>query len=357
MRNLDKGHTRYGYRPVIEDIGDFLKESEDDDEDQQQNNDQQQKDQNNTIASPNSPKSTSFGNYLQYINHLVSKNLKEVREDWLEVEFLRFKTHRNQIEILDPENKIVTIEEFKKEYTKNVNLIRRSKNANFNNSSNDTPDKEKDNEINGSEQYKKLPKSTNFGQFGHIDNESDSEFESNITDTKCDLGILYHRCEANGIENIISRSKYGKRTFYRLDGLKHIDLYEVYRKPLVKTGIFHDIYRTLKLDEVSKVFLGYGKYNDLSGKDFLNLSIEDQRQYSLRDSELVMDLSKHNNYEVLDALNGISEITGLDLQTVCKTDLGRWWSTLFNDMIENNECSKNQIMNLTEQKKQNIVVL
>ena len=51
---------------------------------------------------------------------------------------------------------------------------------------------------------------------------------------------------------------------------------------------------------------------DFSGKNFLSLPIEEQKEYSLKDSELVMELSRHKNFEVLDAMLAISEITGLD---------------------------------------------
>jgi DNA polymerase, archaea type len=154
------------------------------------------------------------------------------------------------------------------------------------------------------------------------------------------LGILYERCEANGIDNIVFKSKKGSRTYYSIPGLNHIDLYQVYSKQMVQDTIYNHAYRTHKLDEVSKVLLGHGKYKSLSGKDFLKLSIKERKKYVLRDSELVMELSKHNNFEVLDAMLAISEITGLEFEHVCKTNLTTWWGTLFDQMIENDECPK-----------------
>ena len=79
-------------------------------------------------------------------------------------------------------------------------------------------------------------------------------------------------------------------------------------------------------------------YKDLSGKDFKNLPIEEQIEYSLRDSELVMELSKHNDFEVLDAMFAISEITELDFELVCRTNLSKWWSAIFDKMVMNREC-------------------
>ena len=155
---------------------------------------------------------------------------------------------------------------------------------------------------------------------------------------QCDLGILYERCRANGIDNIVFRSKKGSRTRYSIPGLHHIDLYRVYSKAMVQYTIYNRAYRTHKLDDVSRALLGRGKYKGLTGKDFLKLSIKDQKKYSLIDSELVLDLSKHNDFEVLDAMLAISEITGLDFEVVCRTNLTTWWGNLFDQMIEDDEC-------------------
>jgi|SRR5919199_3814511 hypothetical protein len=46
------------------------------------------------------------------------------------------------------------------------------------------------------------------------------------------------------------------------------------------------------------------------------LSVEEQKNYVLRDAKLVMQLSKHNNSEILDAMKSNSEITGLDFDYV-----------------------------------------
>jgi DNA polymerase I len=119
---------------------------------------------------------------------------------------------------------------------------------------------------------------------------------------------------------------------------------------MVQTTIFKNAYRTLKLDEVSKAVLGDsnieaeeagdgGKYKGLTGKDIQSLPVEEQKKYVLRDAELVMQLSKHNNNsEVLDAIKSISEITGLDFERVCRTGISTWWAAIFDNMIFNGEC-------------------
>jgi DNA polymerase elongation subunit (family B) len=116
---------------------------------------------------------------------------------------------------------------------------------------------------------------------------------------------------------------------------------------MVQATIFKNAYRTLKLDEVSKAVLGDnsidakgdgGKYKGLTGKDIQSLPIEEQKKYVLRDMELVMQLSKHNNGEVLDAMKSISEITGLDFERVCRTGISIWWAAIFDNMVRNGEC-------------------
>lgn len=71
---------------------------------------------------------------------------------------------------------------------------------------------------------------------------------------------------------------------------------------MVQTTIFKNAYRTLKLDEVSRTVLknnnndsDAGKYKQLTGGDIYELPFEEQKAYVLRDAELVMQLSKHNN--------------------------------------------------------------
>jgi DNA polymerase elongation subunit (family B) len=153
-----------------------------------------------------------------------------------------------------------------------------------------------------------------------------------------DLSILYQRCKANGINSIVKLGSKGVPYLIGGDELKHIDLLNVYGKIMVQEGMYSNAYRTHKLDEVSKALLGHGKYKNYSGKDFASVSIEEQEKYSLVDSQLVMELSKHNNFEVLDALLAISEITELDFEKVARTNLSTWWGAIFDKMVKNGEC-------------------
>jgi len=143
-----------------------------------------------------------------------------------------------------------------------------------------------------------------------------------------DLLILHDRCKKNGIK---SRVRLGNKGLPCLIGneISHIDLYTVYTQEMVQDGMYHGAYRAKGLDDVSRALLGYGKYNDYHGQDFKTLPVEEQEKYSLQDSKLVMDLSKFHNYEVLDSMLAIADITGLDFEKVCRTHLSTWWSAIF----------------------------
>jgi DNA polymerase I len=154
-----------------------------------------------------------------------------------------------------------------------------------------------------------------------------------------DLAILHSRCIANGIDSIINLSS----GIPYINGQTHIDLHSVFGKPMVQTSILKNAYRTLKLDEVSKAVLkndnsnDTGKYKQLTGRDIHKLTVEEQKAYVLRDSELVMQLSKHNNSEVLDAMKAVAEVTGLDFERVCRTGISTWWAAIYDQAIVNGE--------------------
>ena len=151
-----------------------------------------------------------------------------------------------------------------------------------------------------------------------------------------DLVVLHNRCVANNVDSIIDFNSAG---IPYIRSQTHIDLHNVFGKPMVQTTIFKNAYRTLRLGEVSKVVLSEhenleaGKYKGLTGKGIQTLPVEEQKMYVLRDAELVMQLSKHNNSEVLDAMKSVSELTGLDFGRVCRTGISTWWTTIFDDMM------------------------
>jgi DNA polymerase elongation subunit (family B) len=110
----------------------------------------------------------------------------------------------------------------------------------------------------------------------------------------------------------------------------HIDLYNVYKKPLVKSIIYNNKYKDQSLESVSQAILKEGKFGNLKGSDFQNnnKSKETILQYVSKDAILVMKLSQYNNYEILDLMNAISKITGLNFDRVCHTGISTWWTNI-----------------------------
>jgi DNA polymerase I len=150
-------------------------------------------------------------------------------------------------------------------------------------------------------------------------------------DFSSDLAVLNERCVKNGISSPVKFSWNGRPN---IENRIHIDLCEVFRKELVRGTIFKNKYRTLKLEDVCQALLGKGKYGEgaISGANVHTLSIEQQKQYVLQDAQLVMDLSKANNGQIMSLMQAISELTGLTLEQVCHSNLSTWWTKVFDDM-------------------------
>ncbi|HSF49233.1 MAG TPA: DNA polymerase domain-containing protein [Nitrososphaeraceae archaeon] len=108
----------------------------------------------------------------------------------------------------------------------------------------------------------------------------------------------------------------------------HIDLYNVYKKPLVKSIIYSNRYKDLSLESVSQAILKESKFENLKGSDIFHISKEKLLQYVTQDATLVMKLSKHNNYEILDLMNAISIITDLPFDRVCHAGISSWWGNI-----------------------------
>ena len=114
----------------------------------------------------------------------------------------------------------------------------------------------------------------------------------------------------------------------KFDYYYHIDLYNVYKKPLVKSIIYNNRYKDLSLDSVSQSILKEGKFEKLKGSDIQNIPKDKLMQYVTQDTNLVMKLANRNNYEILDLMNAISVITDLPFDRVCQTGLSTWWTNI-----------------------------
>ena len=129
----------------------------------------------------------------------------------------------------------------------------------------------------------------------------------------------------------------------KFDWYYHIDLYQVYKKPMVKTMIYQNKYKDLGLDSVSKAILNEGKFENLDGLQIQKLSKKEQIEYVAQDANLVMRLSKHNNYEIFNLMNAISSITNIPFDKVCHTGISTWWNNIILDKLKNGECRVSSI--------------
>ena len=64
-----------------------------------------------------------------------------------------------------------------------------------------------------------------------------------------------------------------------IEGQTRIDLYKVFRNEMLKTSIFKNKYRSLKLNDVSIALLGKGKLSDIDGENARSKSVNEQKQY------------------------------------------------------------------------------
>ena len=145
------------------------------------------------------------------------------------------------------------------------------------------------------------------------------------------MAVLNERCIKNGILSPVKFSWNGRPT---IQNRTHIDLYDIFKKELVRGSILKNKYRTFKLEDVSQALLGKGKHGSgtISGAYAHNLTVEQQKQYVLQDAQLVMDLSKVNNGQIISLMQAISELIGLGLEQVCHSSLSTWWTKVFDDM-------------------------
>jgi DNA polymerase elongation subunit (family B) len=154
-----------------------------------------------------------------------------------------------------------------------------------------------------------------------------------------DLVVLDYNFKANGLTSIIKYDKFTSIPYIRKDYQNYkqsfiadIDLLSVFAKPLVK-NIFKNRYKSLRLDEVGKALLGYGKLDDKSGAKLDEMSIEKRKSYCLQDSHIVAQLARINNGQILKIMDIIASHTGLKFEEVCHKGMSSMWRKILNDAI------------------------
>jgi DNA polymerase elongation subunit (family B) len=81
-----------------------------------------------------------------------------------------------------------------------------------------------------------------------------------------------------------------------IKGRTHIDLYEVFKKEVVKSTVFNNKYHTLKLEAVVQTLLGKSKFGDVSGAitgaNVGDMPVDTRKSYVLQDARLVAELAE-----------------------------------------------------------------
>ncbi len=196
----------------------------------------------------------------------------------------------------------------------------------------------------------------------NVDKKGNEKYSGNDSDLK----LIDNACRYYNIPSIIGFNRRGvpyiRGYEYELQKISpyyseknkfsyyyHIDLYNVYNKKIV-IGIYHGKYPNRKLSTVSKALLNKGKLEDLDGKRIQQLPKYKQLEYVIKDALLVMDLSRHDGYKILDLMNAISTITNIPFERVCHTEISSWWTTILYDKINNGEC-KGPTLSIEERNK------
>jgi DNA polymerase, archaea type len=177
-------------------------------------------------------------------------------------------------------------------------------------------------------------------------NEKKGKFEGHYSD----LYLLHQRCIYHEIENLspIALGDRSNTPYFNDNDKKHVDLYKVYSKEIIKNGVFNKKYRTDKLDDVAQSLLGVGKYiykDSITGKNVIvsgenvhDLPFDIQMRYVARDAELTMMLAYHNDCLALEIMRYIALYSEMDYYRCCHTGVSQWYANIYKKMINRREC-------------------
>lgn len=97
--------------------------------------------------------------------------------------------------------------------------------------------------------------------------------------------------------------------------------------------IFKNKYKSLRIHEVAAALLGYGKLDKESGSSIEKMSILERKEYCQHDAQLVAELVKMENGNILKIMQVIASHTGLRVEEVCHKGMAGIWTRILNDVI------------------------
>jgi DNA polymerase elongation subunit (family B) len=114
--------------------------------------------------------------------------------------------------------------------------------------------------------------------------------------------------------------------------IKDIDLGLVHEMPIIE-NFLQNCYLSNELDEVARALINDGKLDGMSGELFVELPLDKQVAYGMKDAELTFKLAGARNYAVLSVLEKTGQMfiggSFTDLTMMCSTGPTQWWSALF----------------------------
>jgi hypothetical protein len=177
-------------------------------------------------------------------------------------------------------------------------------------------------------------------------NEKRGKYEGQYSD----LFLLHQRCICHEIQDLspIALGERNNTPYLKDNKKKHIDLYKIYTKEIIKNGVFNKKYRTHKLEDVGQSLLGIGKYTYIDpvtstkiivdGENVNDLPFDIQMRYVARDAELTMLLASYNDCLALEIMKYFALYSKMDYYRCCHTEVSQWYSNIYKNMIKTGEC-------------------
>jgi len=160
-----------------------------------------------------------------------------------------------------------------------------------------------------------------------------------ITGRDSDLIQLHRRLLRYRMDSPIYISEHTGKPYLTNNNHVHLDAYNLFTNKVIKTSIYNNAYNSFDLDTISRAILGDkkgGKFEGISGPMFESLkNVDDKRAYVLRDAELLMLCVAHNDYELLNIMGSISELTGISFRDVCNSKgVTKIWTPILDRLVQ-----------------------
>ena len=159
-----------------------------------------------------------------------------------------------------------------------------------------------------------------------------------------DLPYIYNRMYhhyPNAFRNedtIYIKDGWGYKSKYEafLKNSIHIDIYNFFSNPSIKSYAYGGKYKRNSLDDISSALLGVAKIKHIS--TISAMSVERLAKYNMRDVELTMKLIERNDYQAWMLMLLFCRITSLPLSDLLRHQISFWIKSLLTQEHKRNNC-------------------